>query len=171
MYVVRSFLRDSSTEMCKDLVLFPVYASCCLISARPPFESLVYCVPRVRSACQVDGRVRAHLRRDDHLVPNPARLHPLANEHLRRLVLVVVRGIDEVSPRGVERVEQRETRLLAHRAHSRTPLVADAHSSEAEWRHVQAGIRRERTVAAKLGCWLRWWSPGHVDKKLASEWS
>ena len=103
------------------------------------------------------ARARAHLRRDDHLVADPPLLHPLPDELLRGLVLVVVRGVDEVAPGVVEGVEEREARLLVHRAHAELlPLVADAHRSEAERRDVHSCEGCELAVEAELG--RRGWS-------------
>ena len=77
--------------------------------------------------CAQADFVWTYLGRNDHLVAYPARLHPLSNELLGRLVLVVVRGVDEVAAGVVVRVEEREARLLVHRAGAELrPLVADA---------------------------------------------
>ena len=89
------------------------------------------------------------LGRNDHLVADAALLHPLADECLRGLVLVVVGGVDEVSACFVEGVEQLEAALLVHRAHADlVPLVADAHSAEAQRRDMDTGKQRELAMAA-----------------------
>ena len=98
---------------------------------------MVYYVTRIVSALrQRGGNKRSeatNLGGDDHLVTDATRLHPLADELLGRLVLVVVRGVDEVAASRVERIEELEARLLVHRAHAElVPLVTDAHRPETQ---------------------------------------
>ena len=70
--------------------------------------------------------------------------------------LLVVSSINEVSSGIIERVEELETRLLVHHAHSELlPLVTDTHGAETEWRDVYARKRPELAVSAKF-CWWRW---------------
>ncbi len=93
-----------------------------------------------------------YLGHNNHLVSVAALLHPLPDEFLRRFVLVVVRGIDEVAARLVERVEELEAALLAHCAHAEfLPLVTDAHRAECERRDVHARKWAELAVVAELG--------------------
>ena len=140
---------------------------------------VVYC-PRPPEQCQSHphglvrcaraGPERAHLRRDDHLVADPPLLHPLPEELLRGLVLVVVRGVDEVSAGFIERVKELEARLLVHRSHARAlrPLVSNAHRPEADGRDVDAGCRREQTVATELGLRLGRWCPKFGGRHVRS---
>lgn len=92
-----------------------------------------------------------HLRRDDNLITDTARRHPLANVQLRGFVLVVVRGVDEVASSLEERVKKLEAGLLGHETHPElVPLVANAHCPKAEWRDVHAGGGGELAVEAEL---------------------
>ena len=118
----------------------------------------------------LDNETRTHLGRDDNLVPNPARLHPLPNELLRAPVLVVVRGVDEVPARVVERVQQLEARRLVHHAHTvLTPLVADAHASEADRRDVNPRLVAEAAVATELGRGRAGGSP-ELEERHEDDW-
>ena len=113
----------------------------------------------VSSNCKPIGMEASttHLSREDNLVADAALLHPLPKELLRGLVLVVVRRVDEVPSGIVERVEEREARLLVHRAHAELlPFVADARRAELERRDVHPSEGGELAVEPELGWGRRW---------------
>ena len=67
--------------------------------------------------------------------------------------MVAVRGVNEVASSIVKRVEEREARLLVHRAHTEVlPLVPDAHAPQDDGGDMEAGNGRKLAVAAELGC-------------------
>ena len=70
----------------------------------------MYTQSTVSSNCKPIGieASTTNLSREDNLVTDTPFLHPLAEELLRGLVLVVLRSVDEVAAGFVERVEERE---------------------------------------------------------------
>ena len=125
----------------------------------------------------------AYLGSNNELVANATLLRPLADEFLRTFVLaawgsvarnfterervLVVRSVNEVSARIVERIEQLEAIFFVHCTHANvSPLVANAHGTEAYWRNVQPCERGELAMTAELG-WR--WRRGCEDRHDASE--
>ena len=56
--------------------------------------------------------------------------------------VLVIGGVNEISPSLVERIEELERGCLVHATHAELlPLVTDAHGTELQWRDVDSGIR------------------------------
>lgn len=86
---------------------------------------------------------------DDHFVAVLALGHPFADPGFTFFVLVVVGGVDEVSPVGVEVVEDAEGGFLGAFAHELFVGFAEVHGAETDWGDSDAGGWGEDAVVAE----------------------
>lgn len=83
--------------------------------------------------------------------------------------LLAVRGINEVTPRLVVRVQELETGVLVHGTHTNlVPLISNAHGTELQGRDMDTGIGGQLAVDAQLGLGLRSGLPDGFDRLLLS---
>ncbi len=117
---------------------------------------MVTLVVDLDTGVDAEAETGGELGGDDHFVAVLAPSHPFADPGFALFVLVVVGGVDEVAPIGVEVVEDGEGGFLAAFAHELFPGSAEVHGPQTDWGDADAGRWGEDAVVAEiavgLGC-------------------
>ena len=105
IYVRRSEFRQGRLNRYMQR-LGTISSVCALLLDIVPATLVVRSVLKTgRERSRFQYTMQTHFRRHHNLIAYPPGFHPLSDEHLRALVLVVVGCVDEVSPGFIERVK------------------------------------------------------------------